>query len=210
MPINYRYLTKGALLMCLLLFFLLNKKGITKNLYVVLSLVFIFFAEMFLINIDYAGKLLVFFGMLCIVLSKICLCLKMANKRDFKFSELIPLAIIYGFILIIIFGLILNNLKEFFIPVLLYYIFSLITGLFVYLRKGVFSTRSFFTVLFGAVLYFIGENISAISLFTNKLSRDFYLLNYVGVIWGMYFVVIGIFFEKDSINKNLETEEYLM
>ncbi|OIQ28327.1 MAG: hypothetical protein BM564_09660 [Bacteroidetes bacterium MedPE-SWsnd-G2] len=165
---------------------------------------------MFLINIDYAGKLLVFFGMLCIVLSKICLCLKMANKRDFKFSELIPLAIIYGFILIIIFGLILNNLKEFFIPVLLYYIFSLITGLFVYLRKGVFSTRSFFTVLFGAVLYFIGENISAISLFTNKLSRDFYLLNYVGVIWGMYFVVIGIFFEKDSINKNLETEEYLM
>lgn len=210
MPLDYRYVTKGALYFSLLLFFIVNKKGIAKNLYVVVGLILCFIGEMFVINIDYAGQEFVFYGMVCIALSKSSLCLKVANKNDFKFSELIPITIIYGFTLVIIFGFILSNLKGFFIPVLLYYIISLITGLFVYLRKGLYSARSFYLVVLGCLLYFVGENVSSISLFTEKLTNDFFMLNYVLVVWGLYFVVLGILFEKDPVNRSKESSEYLM
>ncbi|WP_345006847.1 lysoplasmalogenase family protein [Snuella lapsa] len=191
----YRFISKPLVILFLLMFYNVNKRGrgIKYHLWVFLGLSFFLVGDLLIINaanIIFLGLSLFFFS-----LGKIFFCLKFSHKKDFNVLRLVPFSIIMFSYAVFIIGIVLNELKEFLVPALLSFFLSLLMIQFAYLRKGVFNNKSYWYVLLGVTAFIISESIMAVKTFKQDLPfQDFLIMMLYGT--AMYFIVLGIVSER--------------
>ena len=191
----YRFISKPLVILFLLVFYNVNKRGrgIKYHLWVFLGLSFFLVGDLLIINaanIIFLGLSLFFFS-----LGKIFFCLKFSHKKDFNVLRLVPFSIIMFSYAVFIIGIVLNGLKEFLVPALLSFFLSLLMIQFAYLRKGVFNNKSYRYVLLGVTAFIISESIMAVKTFKQDLPfQDFLIMMLYGT--AMYFIVLGIVSER--------------
>ncbi len=203
-PVQYRYISKPWVVSLLFIYFYINKKKKyrKKNLWVFLALISFFLGDLVIIkhtDIIFLSMSLLFFS-----IGKIFFCLKFSHKRDFNILRLVPFSIIMFTYTVFLISVLFKSLKAFFVPALFSFFLTLLMFQFAYLRKGVFSKKSYLYVFLGVLFYVFSESIMAIKTFKQDLPfQDFLIMMFYGT--SLYFIVLGIVKEKQTKSIFLNT-----
>lgn len=200
-PIEYRYFSKPFLIPLLLLYYYHNKETHNKRgqLWVFLALTSFLIGDILIINhlnqVSLAASLLFF------TLGKLFFSLKFIHKEDFNVVRLIPFSILLFAYIFLLVGFVYQDLNVFFSAAIISFFFTLVIFQFAFLRKGVYSSRSYYYVFFGVLLFLVSESIMAIKTFKQNIPyQDFLIMLAYGS--SIYLITTGIVFEKDAVGDN--------
>lgn len=200
-PIEYRYFSKPFLIPLLLLYYYHNKETHNKRgqLWVFLALTSFLIGDILIINhlnqVSLAASLLFF------TLGKLFFSLKFIHKEDFNVVRLIPFSILLFAYIFLLVGFVYQDLNVFFLAAIFSFFFTLVIFQFAFLRKGVYSSRSYYYVFFGVLLFLVSESIMAIKTFKQNIPyQDFLIMLAYGS--SIYLITMGIVFEKDTVGDN--------
>jgi len=200
---SYRYFTKLALGITLLVFYLFKtkQKDISKKRLVIYALSLFIIGDVFFITGN-SGEMTHFvFAAFLFIGAKICYSIRFLNSKDFKISKLIPFLILGFAYMTIITDLVYNNLGHYFFPFLIYLFVVLLLMQFAYLRKPEVNIISFWLVIIGVVAFMIADSINILKMFYNPLIA----YNKITVMFfyslAQYLIVLGILKETNNKNK---------
>jgi len=164
--IPYRFITKPLVVISLISFYWINRKHKDKKLdffIVVFALVFFLIGDLFLI--ESKNNLYFGIGMFFFIIAKFFLVKRFTHQRDFKMGRL--LIFLFGCFLYImgVSYFIYYNLRELFIPVLIYFFASITVLQFAFLRKNDVNTLSYRLVFSGTLLALISDTITGFKMF---------------------------------------------
>ncbi len=196
--LQFRFVTKPAVLISLIVFFLRNRNHLnsfTKNI-TLLALVFSLFGDILLIFDDKSPNFFIA-GLASFLLAHIMYVLIFLKKRNPNQSLwlLLFLLILYA---VGLFYFIKDGLGDMLIPVILYVlaIFSMVTS--AYSRKGNLSRLSFNLVLIGALLFMFSDSLIALERFYRSFpfSSIAIMLTY-GV--AQLLIILGILKQENEV-----------
>ena len=194
--IPYRYFTKPLIMGFLIVFYFLNRKNPHKRKHNLMAIALFSFLLGDVLLIHYEIIEIYIFALLLFVAGKLFYAARFSHQRDFKIMQLAPFFIGCFIYMIIIMLMVMNNLKEFFIPTLMYLFACLIVFLFGFLRKGVVNSKSYILVIIGISFSIFSDSISVLQSFYNP---DF-PFHKIGIMlfYGIsqYFIVLGIVEEE--------------
>ncbi|MFV0571431.1 MAG: lysoplasmalogenase family protein [Xanthomarina gelatinilytica] len=200
-PIELRYFSKSMLIPLLLIFYYQNKEANNRRdqLWVFLALTSFLIGDVLIINhlnqVSLAASLLFF------TLGKLFFSLKFIHKEDFNVVRLIPFSILLFAYIFLLVGFVYQDLNVFFSAAIVSFFFTLVIFQFAFLRKGVYSSRSYYYVFFGVLLFLVSESIMAIKTFKQNIPyQDFLIMLAYGT--SIYLITMGIVFEKDAVGDN--------
>jgi uncharacterized membrane protein YhhN len=197
-PIEFRYFSKPILILLLLFYYYQQREVNNKRdqLWVFLALSSFLIGDILIINdFDpvFLGASLLFF-----TLGKMFFSIKFIHKEDFNVVRLIPFSVLLFAYIFLLVGFVYENLNVFFSAAIISFFFTLVIFQFAFLRKGVYSSRSYYYVFFGVLLFLISESIMAIKTFKDGIPyQDFLIMLAYGS--SIYFLTMGILFEKDNV-----------
>ncbi|WP_339873374.1 lysoplasmalogenase [Olleya marilimosa] len=195
--IPYRYYSKVLVLVTLIIFtgYCVYKKNKLSNKYVFFGLIIFFIGDILII--DHLSKAKFIISILLFVVGKLIYIFKFTHKEDFSNKRLLPFLVVCFLSVAFLYNLIFTNLKEYFMPVTLYFFISLVMTLFAYLRKDVASNKSYYTVLSGVLLFVISEATMVVKTFYGDvLFQDFIVM--FGYGFGQYLIIIGLMIDKSN------------
>jgi len=195
--IPYRYYSKVLVLVTLIIFtgYCVYKKNKLSNKYVFFGLIVFFIGDILII--DHLSKAKFIISILLFVVGKLIYIFKFTHKEDFSNKRLLPFLVVCFLSVAFLYNLIFTNLKEYFMPVTLYFFISLVMTLFAYLRKDVASNKSYYTVLSGVLLFVISEATMVVKTFYGDvLFQDFIVM--FGYGFGQYLIIIGLMIDKSN------------
>ncbi|MBD3862391.1 lysoplasmalogenase [Olleya marilimosa] len=195
--IPYRYYSKVLVLVTLIIFtgYCVYKKNKLSNKYVFFGLIVFFIGDILII--DHLNKTKFIISILLFVVGKLIYIFKFTHKEDFSNKRLLPFLVVCFLSVAFLYNLIFTNLKEYFMPVTLYFFISLVMTLFAYLRKDVASNKSYYTVLSGVLLFVISEATMVVKTFYGDiLFQDFIVM--FGYGFGQYLIILGLMIDKSN------------
>lgn len=161
----WHYLTKSAILLSLLVFFIKKSTHLDKRTRngMILALLFSLLGDILLMFVSKSSH---FFtgGLIAFLLAHIMYIVIFLKKKNLKQSYYIftVLLIIYASGL---FYLIKNDLGGMLVPVILYIVVILSMALSAFIREKQLNNASYFLVLLGAILFVISDSILALNKF---------------------------------------------
>ncbi|MFT5942119.1 MAG: putative membrane protein YhhN [Sediminicola sp.] len=167
----FRIVSKPFILISLIVYFFLNRKGMQKrsSQFTLMALVFSLVGDVFLL-FDSVSELYFILGLSSFLLAHIfyafCFYTQRSSKNGLDLWITTLLFTGYGFALYSILYSYLGNIK---IPVSIYILAILIMILMAYKRKGNVSGNSFILVFFGALSFIISDSFLAINKFITPL-----------------------------------------
>ncbi|MEL0643403.1 lysoplasmalogenase family protein [Olleya sp. Ti.3.14] len=202
---SYRYFTKLALGITLLVFYLFKtkQKDISKKRLVIYALSLFIIGDVFFITGN-SGEMTHFvFAAFLFIGAKICYSIRFLNSKDFKISKLIPFLILGFAYMTIITDLVYNNLGHYFFPFLIYLFVVLLLMQFAYLRKSEVNGLSFWLVLFGVFFSMIADSINILKIFYDPLIA----YNKITVMFfyclSQYMIILGVL-KESRLTDNIE------
>jgi len=196
--VPYRLFSKPLVMLSLIFFYLINNNEGSKKKFkfMLTALIAFLIGDLFLI---FENTYLYISGLLFFIIAKLNYVARFSNQRDFNLVKLVPFLIACFFYMAFIMFFVLNNLKSFFIPAMLYLFATMIVALFAILRKGAVSKRSFNLVMVGIFLGIICDSISLFQSFYDE--NFFYHKITVMLTYGLsqYFIISGILVENKKI-----------
>ena len=197
----YRYISKPFVILLIFAYYYLNKsKNDKKSLWALLGMASFLLGDLAMIT--HTDIVFLSIGLFFFLLGKVFFCLKFSHKGDFNISRLIPFSIIIFVYAVFMISIVFKGLNEFLVPGLFSFFLSLLMFQFAYLRKGVFSKKSYNYVFFGVMAFVVSENIMAIQIFRKGLPfQDLLIMLFYGI--SMYFIALGMVQENQSLKINL-------
>jgi len=197
--VPYRLLTKPLVMLSIIAFYLVNnnEKSRKKFKFMLLALIAYLLGDLFLVFYNYT--VLYIIGLILFIVGKLFYASRFSNQNDFNLTKLVPFLIACFLYMIFIMFFVLNNLKSFFVPTMLYLFASMIVALFAILRKGNVSKRSFNFVLIGIFFAVLCDSISIFQSFYNEnipYHKITIMLTY-GI--SQYFIVRGVVEETNPL-----------
>ncbi|MEO8934610.1 MAG: lysoplasmalogenase family protein [Xanthomarina sp.] len=196
--IGFRYFSKPLLILFLLIFYNQQKETQTKKdqLWVFLALSSFLIGDILVIN--HIERVFLSASLFFFTLGKIFFSIKFLHKEDFNVVRLIPFSILLFTYIFLLIGFVYEDLSLFFLAAIISFFFTLVIFQFAFLRKGVFSLKSYYYVFFGVLLYLVSESIMAIKTFKEPIPyQDFLIMMAYGS--SIYLIIMGILFEKDGV-----------
>lgn len=197
-PMGFRYFTKPLLIILLLFFYYQQKEANNKRdqLWVFLALSCFLLGDIFIIN--HLNPVLLSTSLVFFTLGKMFFSIKFLHKEDFNVVRLIPFSMLLFAYIFLLIGYVYEGLNVFFLAAIISFFFTLVIFQFAFLRKGVFSLKSYNYVFFGVLLFLISESIMAIKTFKYGMPyQDFLIMLAYGS--SIYFITMGILFEKEGV-----------
>lgn len=141
--------------------------------------------------INYTNILFLWLSLFFFLIGKVFFCFKFSHRKDFNILRLVPFSIIMFVYDVFLISIVFNGLKDFLLPALISFFLSFLMFQFAYLRKGIFSKKSYLYVFIGVIMYIFSEGIMAIKTFRRDLPfEDFSVMMFYGT--SMYFIVLGV------------------
>ncbi len=195
----YRYVTKSLVIVSLLLF--VGYNCFIKNNYkdhLLFYGLIIFYIGDFL-TVDHINNITFIVSIILFLSGKILYTLKFTHKEDFNIMRLFPFMLLCFLYVAFLYELIFHNLKIYFIPVTIYFFISLLMILFAFIRKGVVSNVSYYTVMSGVLLFILFETVLVIKTFYHDILYQDFLIMFCYAL-GQYLIVIGIMIEEKNLD----------
>lgn len=163
----YRYFSKPMIMGSLIVYYGLNNTETSKwrKRYFYIALSSFLLGD--ILFITYEITVLYIISILLFIVGKLFYTFRFSNQRDFSLVTLFPLFIGCFIYMIGIMMLVIDNLKAFFLPTLIYLFASLIVILFAFLRKDEVIYKSYILVFIGVVIAIISDSITLIQSFYN-------------------------------------------
>ncbi|OIQ22921.1 lysoplasmalogenase [Lacinutrix sp. MedPE-SW] len=194
--LSYRYFSKSLVIISLFLFYCINKFG-SLNAFkfntIVISLVFFLIGDLLIIN--HLNPVFFTSAMILFVIGKIMYCINFSNNRDFNLTRLLPFCLFSFILMVSVLILVIDNLGDYFLPVLLYFFITLLMFLFAYLRKSDVNAKSYYQVFLGMFIFLLSETIFLIKTFYIPIP---YNQTLIMLTYGLaqYFIIIGLVNEQ--------------
>jgi len=202
-PFPLRYITKGCLVVTLILYFFFNEKEVSvKNRNLIFgALICFIIGDLFIIAS--ANKLFLVFGVVLFAAAKVLYGIRFSNKKDFNIFKLIPFLLFCFTYMSVVMLLVYNKLGSYFIPVLLYLFIVMLTAQFAYLRKGEVNAISYWLVFVGVVLSMFSDSITILKEFYNPefAYNQYTIMLFYGT--SQYFIVLGLV--KENAIKSIKS-----
>jgi len=197
--IPYRFFTKPFVMLSIIIFYVINNNETSKKKYrfMLVALIAFFLGDFLLIFFD--NTCLYIWGLLLFIIGKLNYVARFSNQRDFNLIKLVPFLIACFLYMSFIMFFVLNNLKAFFIPAMLYLFATMIVGLFAILRKGAVSEKSFNLVFIGILLGIICDSISIFQSFYDENFGYHKISVMLTYGFSQYFIVSGIIEETKEV-----------
>lgn len=161
----YRFVSKPLIMMSLLVFYIVNQKEKSKKKYNYMLIALIAYSIGNVLLIIFNPRVVYIIGVLLFVVGKVFYVFRFTNERDFNIRRLVPFITFCFFYMAGIMYLVIKNLKELFLPTLIYLFSTILVGLFALLRKNEVSVKSYYYVLLGVAIAFICDSISILQIF---------------------------------------------
>lgn len=199
---SYRYFSKIALGVSLLLFYVLNnkQKDNTKKRLVIYALSLFLIGDFFFITGN-SGKMTHFvIAEFLFIAGKICYSVRFLNNEDFKISKLIPFLVFCFAYMTLITSIVYNNLNHYFFPFLIYLFVVMLLMQFAFLRKNEVNTSSFWLVMIGVFLSMIADSINILKTFYNPMIAYNKITVMLFYCLSQYLIIVGGLKEKTTID----------
>lgn len=191
--VPYRYISKPFVLLSLMVLvgYCDYKNPKSKQL-LLLALTAFLIGDILIINhlnpVNFALSMLLF------IAGKLLYSILFTHKEDFKIKRLIPFFVFCVLVIAFVFNFIYPRLGNYFIPVTLYFIITLIMSLFAYIRHGIVSKKSYTMVMLGISVFLISEIIMVFKTFYDVFPyQDFLIMFFYGI--GQYLIITGLLFQ---------------
>ncbi|MCX7549131.1 lysoplasmalogenase family protein [Xanthomarina sp. F1114] len=197
-PIAFRFATKPLLVLALLLFYFQHRESQTNKdqLWVFLALGSFLIGDILIIN--HINPIFLSASIVAFTLGKIFFSIKFIHKEDFNVARLIPFSMLLFAYIFGLVTLVYEGLESYFAIAIISFFFTLVILQFAFLRKSVFSLKSYYYVFIGVLFYLISESIMAIKTFKQDLPfQEFFIMLTYGA--AIYFIIMGIVFEKEGV-----------
>ncbi|MBL7559368.1 lysoplasmalogenase [Olleya sp. YSTF-M6] len=193
----YRYYSKVLVMGSLLVFtaYAIYKKKVYVEKYIFYGLILFFIGDILII--DHLNKIKFIISIGLFVIGKILYIVKFSHKEDFSNKRLVPFFVICFLLVAILYSLIFTNLKDYFLPITLYFFISLVMTLFAYIRKGVVNNKSYYTVLLGVGLFVLSEATMVIKMFYGDVMFQDFLVMF-GYAMGQYLIILGLILNRKA------------
>lgn len=197
--INYRYFIKSITPLLILHYFFENIQNYKKqkSLLVVFGILSFFVGDLFFLDRYSVFSFNMAIGLL--ISAKICFIICFLNHEDFKFKHIIPFLIFCSVYMLFLLTAIFNNIKDiYFVQVLVYLFFTLMFGLFTYLRYKVVSRVSFNLVLIGFLLMLVVDGLTALNMFSSSFQYNMLSSSVIALAFNLsqFFIVVGLLKEN--------------
>ncbi|WP_282068362.1 lysoplasmalogenase family protein [Olleya namhaensis] len=204
-PLPARFLTKTALLSILLYFFMVNKKEKhVKDKFFYIGFLFFWIGDLVLLL--YENPILYIAGMSLFIIGKLFYTIRFSHQKDFEMSSLMPFFVVVFIYIVVIVLFVYDNLKDFFIPIIIYIFASMLLGLFAFLRKDSVNRKSFYLIMI-AVIIGAGSDSTAVlqSFYDSELPYHQILVMLFYALF-QYLIILGLLEEKEIKHKDLSTK----
>jgi len=186
------------LILVLLFFYFQERESQSKKdqLWVFLALGTFLIGDILIIS--HINPVFLWASLVSFTLGKIFFSIKFMHREDFNVLRLIPFSILLFTYIFLLVGLVYDGLGSFFTGAIISFFFTLVIFQFAFLRKSVFSLKSYYYVFIGVLFYLLSESIMAIKTFKQDLPfQEFFIMLTYGS--ALYFIVMGIVFEKEAV-----------
>jgi len=164
--IPYRFITKPLVVLSLLIFYWINRKNNeVKSDFKIVIIALVCFLIGDLLLIEPKNSLFFGGGMLFFIVAKLFLAKKFTHYRDFKMRRLLLFLLGCFIYIITVTYFIYYNLKDLFVPVLIYFFASIMVLQFAFLRKDDVDSLSYKLVFCGMLLALVSDTITALKMF---------------------------------------------
>ncbi|MHA7843474.1 MAG: lysoplasmalogenase family protein [Winogradskyella sp.] len=197
--IFYRYFIKAIIPLLILHYFFKNIQNYKKqkSLLVVFGILSFFVGDLFFLDRYSIFSFNMAIGLL--ICAKICFIICFLNHEDFKFKHIIPFLIFCSVYMLFLLTAIFNNIKDiYFVQTLVYLFFTLMFGLFTYLRYKVVSRVSFNLVLIGFLLMLVVDGLTALNMFSSSFRYNMFSSSVIALAFNLsqFFIVVGLLKEN--------------
>ncbi|APY09361.1 hypothetical protein BWZ20_14070 [Winogradskyella sp. J14-2] len=203
--VYYRYVVKSLVPILILHYFFKSIQNYKreKATLIVLGILLFFIGDLFFL--DRYSTLSFNVAIVLLVFAKICFIVCFLNYEDFKFKRLLPFLIFCSAYMLFILTAIINSIKDiYFVQVLIYLFFTLLFGLFTYLRYRAVNRLSFILVLVGFLLMLVTDGLTALNMFSPSFKYTLLSSSIIALAFNLsqFFIVVGLL--KEYPQKSME------
>lgn len=204
-PLPTRFLTKSLIICILFYYFILNRKQKHRNdIYFYIGLLFFWIGDLVLLL--YENPILYIAGMSLFIIGKLFYTIRFSHQKDFEMSSLMPFFVIIFIYIVVIVLFVYDNLKDFFIPTIIYIFASMLMGLFAFLRKDSVNKKSFYLIMFAVVVGVCSDSTAVLQSFYDSELPYHQILVMLFYALFQYLIILGLVEEKEIENNHLSTK----
>ncbi|WGD34926.1 lysoplasmalogenase [Olleya sp. YS] len=195
-----RYITKGALIIALLYYFILNNNDTSqRNIRLIVLAICSFLIGDELIIAGNINRYFFVLGVIFFGIGKILYSIRFSHKKDFNTLKLLPFLLFCFSYMSVVMMIIYDNLNSYFIPVLIYLFIVMLTAQFAFLRRSEVNNISYFLVLIGVVFSMFSDSITLLKEFYSEtIAYNQYTIMLFYAL-SQYFIVIGLVKERKKL-----------
>ena len=120
-------------------------------------------------------------------------------------SSLMPFFVVIFIYIVVIVLFVYDNLKDFFIPTIIYIFASMLMGLFAFLRKDSVNKKSFYLIMFAVVFGVCSDSTAVLQSFYDTELPYHQILVMLFYALFQYFIILGLVEEKEIENTDVLT-----
>ena len=201
-PLPTRFFTKSLIICILFYYFILNRRQKQANdNYFYIGLLFFWMGDLVLLL--YENPILYIAGMSLFIIGKLFYTKRFSHQKDFDMSSLMPFFVVIFIYIVVIVLFVYDNLKDFFIPTIIYIFASMLMGLFAFLRKDSVNKKSFYLIMFAVVFGVCSDSTAVLQSFYDTELPYHQILVMLFYALFQYFIILGLVEEKEIENKDV-------